>query len=450
MVDNRRIEKLNDIEVKNGRVVYWMSRDQRVDDNWSLLYAVETAEKLKRPLGVVFTLADSFSGAAKRQYSFMLSGLAMVERCLANLGIPFFVCPGNPPAEILRFVHQNAVGALITDFSPLKITRKWKKKVAGGIKTAFFEVDSHNIVPCRHVSNKQEFSARTIRPKIHRLLPEFLTGFPVIKRHAFPWEEEYRGNDFAELAGTLKVRDAAGDCCRFKPGESEAMKILREFIRKKLDGYENNRNNPAADGQSNLSPYIHFGQISAQRIAFEVQKAGKDFKSTESFLEELIVRRELSENFCFYNHGYDLFDGFPMWAKRTLGMHRKDRRDYVYSRSRFESAETCDDLWNAAQKQMIAEGKMHGYVRMYWAKKILEWSATPEEALETAIYLNDRYEIDGRDPNGYVGIAWSIGGLHDRPWFKRPVFGSIRYMSRSGMEGKFDVKKFIESQMQGG
>lgn len=195
---------------------------------------------------------------------------------------------------------------------------------------------------------------------------------------------------------------------------------------------------------SNLSSYLHFGQISAQRVALEVQPFIEYAESQKSFLEELIVRRELSDNFCFYNKYYDSFEGFPNWAKKTLNEHRNDKREFIYSLQQFEDAKTHDDLWNAAQIEMTTTGKMHGFMRMYWAKKILEWSASPEDALETAIYLNDKYELDGRDPNGYVGCAWSIGGVHDRAWAERPVFGKIRFMNYNGCKRKFDINSYIK------
>ena len=194
---------------------------------------------------------------------------------------------------------------------------------------------------------------------------------------------------------------------------------------------------------SDLSPYLHFGQIAPQRVAREIQQADAPPEAKQAFLEELIVRRELSDNFCWYNPDYDKFSGFPEWAQKTLDQHRDDRREYLYSLEEFEQGRTHDALWNAAQLEMVLRGKMHGYLRMYWAKKILEWTASPEEALEIAIYLNDRYELDGRDPNGYVGVAWSIGGVHDRAWGERPVFGKIRYMNLSGCQRKFKVDQYI-------
>ena len=174
-----------------------------------------------------------------------------------------------------------------------------------------------------------------------------------------------------------------------------------------------------------------------------MQKSALDEQQKEAFLEQLIIRRELSENFCFYNDKYDDYEGFPAWAKKSLNAHRNDEREYIYSLENLDSAETHDALWNAAQQEMKYKGKMHGYMRMYWAKKILEWSFSPEIALENAIKLNNSYEIDGNDPNGYTGIAWSIGGVHDRPWFERPIFGQVRYMNYNGCKSKFDVRKYI-------
>jgi deoxyribodipyrimidine photo-lyase len=227
------------------------------------------------------------------------------------------------------------------------------------------------------------------------------------------------------------------------PGEKAANDTLQLFIVKKLPEYQEKRNDPTGNSVSDLSPYLHFGQISAQKIAMEIISKIPSDANTEAFLEELIVRRELSDNFCYYNKNYDSFDGFPDWAKKSLNEHRKDEREYIYTMDEFEKASTHEPLWNAAQTEMLRTGKMHGYMRMYWAKKILEWTPSPEEALKTAIYLNDKYELDGRDPNGYAGCAWSIGGVHDRAWGERPVFGKIRYMNANGAKRKFDTEAYI-------
>ncbi len=249
--------------------------------------------------------------------------------------------------------------------------------------------------------------------------------------------------DWSKIQKSLKINFDVKEVDWIKPGESEAQKTFNHFLKKKFENYHELRNDPTKDYQSNLSPYLHFGQISAQRIAHDTEKFKGNPESKKVFLEELIVRRELSDNFCYFNKNYDSFDGFHDWAKTSLNEHRKDEREFVYTLKQFESANTHEDLWNAAQKELISTGKMHGYMRMYWAKKILEWTKSPEEALKIAIYLNDKYELDGRDPNGYTGVAWSIGGIHDRAWFERPVYGKIRYMNRNGAASKFDVKAYV-------
>lgn len=442
-VNPKRVAILNDGRHRVGPVVYWMSRDQRAEDNWALLHAAETAVSAQVPFGVVFCLVPSFLGATARQYRFMLEGLQDVQKKLARKKIPFFLLTGVPGKEIPRFVKRYGVSVLVTDFSPLKISRRWKADVGNAIDIPFYEVDAHNIVPCRHVSDKQEYGAYTIRPKIQRLLPEFLTEFPPLQTRSIPWPGESPATDWERVSEVLKVAPDINNTQIPAAGEAAARKRLRDFIVYCLSGYYEKSNDPNADVQSGLSPYLHFGHISAQRIAFEIQKYDANIKSQEAFLEQLIVRRELSDNFCLHNANYDSCDGFPDWAKKTLDDHRRDLRPYIYHLEKLEEARTHDDLWNAAQQEMVLTGRMHGYLRMYWAKKILEWSASPEDAMAAAIYLNDKYQLDGRDPNGYAGIAWSIGGVHDRPWGERAVFGKIRFMSNEGCRRKFDVAAYI-------
>ncbi len=451
---SKRVRILKTADRKDGPVVLWMSRDQRVNDNWALLFAQELAIKQNLPIAVLFCLVPHFLGATIRQYSFMIKGLLEVEKKLVKKGIPFFLVTGSPENEIPRFVRKNKVSTLITDFNPLRIKREWENSVAKKIDIPFYQVDAHNIVPCWLASTKQEFSARTFRPRLHRVLSEFLVDYPALKKHPTPWKAATTNINWERNLKTLCIDLNISEVEWIKSGEKSARQTLHNFIKNKLLLYEGQRNDPTRDSQSNLSPYLHFGQISAQRIALEILKYSSSSHLTkgktkrgvfkESFLEELIVRRELSDNFCFYNEHYDSFEGFPDWAKKTLHEGRKDRREYVYTVEQFEHAKTHDELWNAAQMEMVKKGKMHGYMRMYWAKKILEWTESPEKAMEIAIYLNDRYELDGRDPNGYVGIAWSIGGVHDRAWSKRPIFGKIRYMSYNGCRAKFDVKKYIQ------
>lgn len=409
-VDQRRLRIIKQADDARGPVVYWMSRDQRAHDNWALLYALEEAKKRDVECLVVFCLIEHFMGAIQRQYDFMLAGLDEVSAILKKKDISFHLLKGEPKEQIPAYCKKVKAGLLVTDFDPLKIKKTWKKQVAKDIDIPMVEVDAHNIVPCWIASDHQEFGAYTIRPKIKKLLPEFLKDFP-----------------------------------KTFTGSTEALRALHEFLEHRLEGYAERRNDPTVDGQSRLSGYLHFGQLSAQRVALEVSASKAPRADRDAYLEELIIRRELSDNFCEYNPEYDSALGFPDWAKRSHAKHRHDHREYLYTLKQFEEAKTHDDLWNAAQMQMVKTGRMHGYMRMYWAKKILEWTRDPEEAMKVAIYLNDTYQLDGRDPNGYAGVAWSIGGVHDRAWVSRPVFGQIRYMNRNGCNRKFDTDLYIST-----
>lgn len=445
-MDSRRLRNLNNQSIKGGSVIYWMQREQRVNHNWALIYSIELAKKENRPLKVIFFLNENYVGKFLRQIHFIIEGLKQVEEKLIKLNIPFEIHFGDPVKSIPSLVETEGVGIIVTDFNPIRIYRTNKELIAKKLKIPVIEVDGHNIVPCWIASTKQEFGAYTLRPKINRLLPEFLTDFShleTLKNNS----QKIVKNKWETVYDRLKIDSSVGVVDWLKPGEENGEKILEEFIETKLNRYHEKRNDPNENVISNLSPYLHFGQISAQRVAKVISNLPFQDDNIKSFLEELIVRRELSDNFCFYNTNYDSFDGFPDWAKDTLNRHRKDKREFLYSLDEFENGKTHDALWNAAQNELKLRGKMHGYMRMYWAKKILEWTKSPEEALTIAIYLNDKYELDGFDPNGYTGCAWSIGGVHDRPWFERPIFGKIRYMNYSGCKRKFDVNKYIQKYL---
>jgi deoxyribodipyrimidine photo-lyase len=440
--NDKRVRTLKEDEEKSGPVIYWMQRDQRAKDNWALIYAQQEAFRRNTELKVTFCLIPQFLEATLRHYDFMIRGLMEVEKELSSLNIDFVLLLGDPGFEIPKFIDQEKASLLVTDFNPIKIVTNWKDKIAESIDIQFEEVDAHNIVPVWEASHKLEFAAYTIRKKINGRLDEFLTSFPsLMKMRKHPSKNPI---DWDSVYQSLKVNKQVDKVDWISPGTSNGMMMLVNFIEKKLQKYDEARNDPNAGAVSNLSPYLHFGQISAQRAALEAKNSGAGKESVNSFLEELIVRRELSDNFCFYNDNYDSFQGFPDWAKKTLNEHRDDKREFVYKLEDFENASTHDDLWNAAQMEMVREGKMHGFMRMYWAKKILEWTDTPEEALTIGIYLNDKYELDGRDPNGYVGVAWSIGGVHDRAWPERKVYGKIRYMNYNGCKRKFNVDHYIE------
>lgn len=441
-VDQRRIRSLNEEPIRmRGPVVYWMSRDQRADDNWALLYAQELALASKVPLVVSFCLAPKYLNALPGQYSFMLAGLRQLEDSLRKRNIPLTLLLGEPPTSICALVEELSASCVVTDFNPLRISKKWKREAARALNIPLLEVDAHNIVPCWVASQKQEYGAYTFRPKLKRLMETFLVEFPALLKH--PITEALGGFN----SNWRMAYDIVGSSRNLRypapPGSRAAALRLNDFINNKLEDYSSLRNDPSKDAQSGLSPYIHYGQISAQRVALEVMASSSKPASKDEFLDELIVRRELSDNFCEFNPHYDSFSAFPDWAKATLDVHRADERAYIYTKTELEQSKTHDELWNAAQREMVVSGKMHGYMRMYWAKKILEWTESPEQAMKTANYLNDRYQLDGRDPNGYAGIAWSIGGLHDRAWNARPVFGKVRYMSYEGCKRKFNIGAYI-------
>jgi len=469
-IHENRIRRLNneDIIYEKGPVVYWMNRDGRVHDNWALLYAQERARELKVPLVVMYNLEIGFGGGGLRQHDFKVRGIREVSEDLRKLNIPFYLLihqkknkdEKGQGKEMHDWLDSIDAGLLVTDFFPLRHPRAWADYLRKNIEIPMYGVDAHNIVPTWVTSDKQEFAARTMRPKLHRLLPEYLTNFPKMRKmkpdnmsaidnQDINWEDLLTGQKFSYDVSTVDW---------INPGYTAGMSQLKVFIQKRFDVYADERNNGLVRGQSDLSPYLHYGQIAPQRVAWQVvqhvdvpiekilsadRNGAASKNSAAAFLEELIIRRELSDNYCFYNSDYDNTKGFHEWAQKTLNEHANDKREYIYTFKAFEDARTHDELWNAAQREMVTTGKMHGYMRMYWAKKILQWSRSIEEAYQTAITLNDRYSLDGRDPNGFVGVAWSIGGVHDRAWFERDVFGKIRYMAESGVQKRFSVKEYI-------
>lgn len=425
-----------------------MSRDQRTHDNHALIAAQKHALELKLPLAVVFCLYPKNGVRAKEHYEFMLAGLRTVEQSLAECNIPLIVLIGNPYERLSAAVHHYQPAAVYFDFNPLTGPRKLVERIAKIAPTVV--VDTHNVVPVRIASDKQEYAARTLRPKVHHFLPFYMQEPEPVTAHPYSWSGTVM--PLAELTpkiDSLILKIPANNThIPYASGQDAALLALEQFIESRLKGYAQKRNDPSINGLSELSPYLHFGHVSALRIALRTYEAvAKDSElqpDADALIEELIVRKELSDNYCYYNKNYNSLQGAADWALATLKKHEADAREFVYTHEQFERAETHDEAWNAAQKQLLRTGKMHGYMRMYWAKKVLEWSASPEEAHRTLVYLNDFYSIDGADPNGYVGILWSIAGLHDRPWGERLVYGTIRSMVYSGLKRKFDIAAYIE------
>ncbi len=443
MIHQSRIQRLNDKPVRKGRyVLYWMQAAQRTEYNHALEYAIRRANESSIPVVVVFGLTDDYPEANLRHYLFMLQGLQEVAASLLDRGMRFVVRRQSPVDAATELAEE--ASRVVVDGGQLRIQRQWRKQTADNLKCPLEQVETNLIVPVEIVSQKEEFSAGTFRPRIHSHLTEYLKPLRSAKPKRDSLGLKFDQFDISSLNAALESLDidrTVQPAPAFHGGTKQAKRTLRHFIAHKLDGFDDYRNNPGKDYLSNMSPYLHFGQVSPLYIALEVMKS--DSPGHDSYLEELIVRRELSHNFVYYNPLYDRYASLPQWAQNTLRAHRRDPRQPVYSLTQFEQSETHDTYWNAAQNEMVLAGKMHGYMRMYWGKKIIEWSQTPQKAFRTALYLNNKYELDGRDANGYTGVAWCFG-KHDRAWAQRDVFGKIRYMNAAGLKRKFDPDAYVE------
>lgn len=461
MIQKERIKPIVIGPYKSGNVLLALGRDIRAQDNDALLYAAHVAQKEGVRLIVTTTIWKKFQGATSRYYAFFAEGLRETEKILREHNIPLVVLHGKEDEEILSFIKKEDIGFLVTDSLPLRFSKEWKERLSKKVAIPWYEVDAHNIVPVWLTSPKKEFAARMIRPKLVSLLPQFLVEYEKLPTFLESNLSHFAEIDYESLFTHTIIQKTPDTYILFRGGESVAKRTLDTFLERKLSRYEIARNDFAESGQSDLSPYISKGMISKRRVALDTlshangniteylskEKNGSNGTegSVASFLEELIIRSELAENYCFYEESYDNILGAPAWAQETLSQEKKTKRSHIYTLEDFEFALTHDDIWNAAQKELVKRGKLHGYMRMYWAKKILEWSENPEEAIRIAVYLNDTYELDGMDPNGYAGIMWSIAGLHDRPWFKREVFGTIRYMVESGVKKRGDVVHYIKT-----
>ncbi len=442
MIQPERILVLNDDIVRDRSfVLYWMQAAQRAEWNHALEYAIRQANRIGKPLVAAFSITDNYPEANERHYAFMLEGLKETQAAVAKRGIQFVILHGSPERSIPTIAQK--ADLLVTDEGYLRIQQQWRRTVAEAVDCKMVEVTTNLIIPIEEVSEKENYSAGTLRPRIHRQLDKYLVALRHTKPKHSSLDLKFKSFDITDTEKALQklaIDRSVKASPFFTGGISPAKKRLRHFIKHKLDDYADKRNDPMQDCQSNLSPYLHFGQVSPLYIALEIMKT--DSPGKDAFLEELIVRRELSHNFVYYNHRYDDFDALPPWALRTLNFHAKDKREYCYSLEQFENAQTHDPYWNAAQLEMVLTGKMHNYMRMYWGKKILEWTKRPKNAFQIAIYLNNKYELDGRDPNGYAGVAWCFG-KHDRVWNRRPVFGKVRYMNAAGLKRKFDPDAYV-------
>lgn len=439
-----RVQVLSPGPARQGRyVLYWMQASQRATCNHALEYAIERGNALGLPVVCLFGLTDNYPEANERHYAFMLEGLAVTARELEARGVRF-VLRHDDPAQAAAKMSEQAAG-LVVDRGYLRVQRAWRERVVQLARCPVTQVESEAVVPIETASDKEEYAARTLRPRITRHLPTFLVPFKSVslQRDSLAMRiDGLNAQDVDGLLASLKLDRGVKRVATYVGGPDRARALLDLFIREKLNVYAEGRNEPKEEHVSHLSPYLHFGQISPLEAALRVRDEGKSKEGIERFLEELIVRRELSFNFVFYNRSYDTFDCLPAWARATLAEQARRPRKETYTPAQLEAAQTGDDYWNAAQREMVETGKMHNTMRMYWGKRILEWMQDPAEAFRVALHLNNKYELDGRDANSYAGIAWCFG-KHDRPWTPREAFGTVRSMTASGLERKYDIEGYV-------
>ena len=424
-------------------VVYWMQRAQRGIDNPALDVAVDAGNALRKPVVAFLAPVPFYPHANLRHYRFLNEGIPDIAAALAmrNIG---FVLRRYPEHSLLKLCDEVNAALVVGDENPMREPESWRQAAAKKLRVPLWTVDADVVVPSKLLERGQ-YAAHTIRPRVQALLKKYLvaSGNPNAQ---VAWKRPAKITSLDSEFGITKnwkIDRSVAPVSEWLGGSSEALRVLREFVRIKLDGYGTQRNKPELDHTSRLSPYLHFGHIGPITVALAVENAEVPRADKEAFLNQIIIWRELAVNLVRFNPDYDNFECGEPWAHRTLARHANDHRPVVYMERQMENAETHDQLWNAAQMQMVNTGWMHNYMRMYWAKKILEWSRSPAEAYRTAVRLNDKYQLDGRDPNGYAGIAWAIVGKFDRPWFERPIFGQIRYMSGESTGRKFDSKQYI-------
>ncbi|HEY0008364.1 MAG TPA: deoxyribodipyrimidine photo-lyase, partial [Tepidisphaeraceae bacterium] len=396
MIQDTRVQDINDKPQRDGKyVLYWMQESMRTRYNYGLEYAIEKANELGLPPLVCFGVTDAYPEANARHYLFLLQGFRDVEKNLAKRGIKFVVKFGPQQNAAIHYGKDAAL--IVCDRGYLRHQIAWCNEAADTVDCKMVQVESDVVVPVDEASSKHEYGARTIRPKIQRLWDKYLVPLePTPVKHPSLGLKVSGDVDVSDPDKLLKRFDkldfsVAPVSQFFEGGEDAAASRLADFANRKLDGYAEGRNEPSSDRHSYMSMYLHFGHVSPVELALQVRGENAPAADRDSYLEELIVRRELSMNYCNFVPNYDSYDALPDWAKKTLADHAADERPVVYSLEELETASTGDVYWNAAQMQMVATGFMHNYMRMYWGKKILEWTASPREAYDRVMYLNNKY-----------------------------------------------------------
>jgi len=454
LIEDERIRVLKDTPAgEGGYVLYWMQQSQRAEDNPALEHAVRRANELGVPVLVGFGVMDGYPEVNLRHYRFMLEGLEEVAGALARRDIPFVLAHGDPDDVAVELAAGAAL--VVCDRGYLRHQKAWRRSVVRRVSCRVEQVEADVVVPLELYTDKRQYAARTIRPRIHRHLDDFLVELRTtpLDADAGGLDAAAVGAELAELdpsdpSGTLARldidRSVPAVSCFFQGGTTRAKTRLRRLLDDGMDVYDDHRNQPHTDDTSHLSPYLHFGQVSPVWATGAVRTSGAGTtEARESFVEELVVRRELAMNFVHFEPEYDEYGMLPGWAKETLDDHRDDDREHVYSLEELECARTHDDWWNAAQREMRYTGYMHNYMRMYWGKQILAWSPTPEEAYRRTLHLNNKYFLDGRDPASFANVGW-LFGLHDRAWQERDVFGKVRILTPGGLRRKTDPDAYVD------
>ena len=450
---NERVLLINDRQInpKARYVLYWMQMYKRVDNNHALIYAIRRANELKLPLVVYEGLKHYYPWASDRLHTFILEGVEEKQREFEQLGIRYLFYLQKdkkaPKQTVARLAKEAAL--IVTDDFPCFIIPKHNHSIAQRAKIPVYVVDSNGVVPMSKF-DKEEYGAYTIRPKIHKILDRYFQPLADEKVDVSSLgleidcpETTVTNEDISRLVASCDIDHNVAPSNHYHGGTANGRRRLKKFVEEILPDYEKARNKPDRDGSSRLSSYLHFGFLSPLEIALAVRDAIAPQPAKNAYLEELIVRRELSFNLTLHNPHYDSLAALPAWVQKTMREHADDERQFIYSLEELEAGETHDELWNAAQREMVVTGEMHNYVRMLWGKNVLAWSPSYEVAFETLVHLNNKYCLDGRNPNSYAGILWCFG-KHDRPWMERPVFGMIRYMTSSSTGKKFDSAKYIE------
>ncbi len=449
---NERVVQLNDkpINEKARYVFYWMQMFKRTSHNHALIWAIRKANELELPLVVYEGLKYYYPWASDRLHTFILEGVEEKRREFERLGIRYIFYlqedEGSPKNTVAALAMNAAL--IVTDDFPCFIIPGHNRRIAERTDIAVHAVDSNGIIPISKFE-KEEYAAYTIRPKVNKLLPNYLKPFVEesveigsVGIDVDCPETIVASDNIASLVAACDINHSVKPSTVYRGGTTNGRERLKKFVDEILPDYDRARNKSDRDGSSRLSSYLHFGFLSSIEIALAVDKADAPQESKDAYLEELIVRRELSFNMTRHNPKYGSLEALPAWVHKTMRAHRDDERQFNYSLEQLEAGETHDELWNAAQREMVETGEMHNYVRMLWGKNVIGWSSSYEVAFETLVHLNNKYCLDGRNPNSYAGILWCFG-KHDRPWMERPVFGKMRYMTSGSTGKKFDSKKYI-------